>query len=192
MSVKKIANISILTLFIFGLVYLIHLKFYKKTNTSEIELNKIEDEVVHKSNIIKDVNYTTKDADGNEYIIKALQGEIDFENPNILYLTKVNATIYLKNSEDVTITSDFGKYNSNNFDTIFSKNVIINYQDNRIKGEYLDFSLNKNLMMISKNVVYNNLENILKADVVEMDLKTKNIKIFMYEKNEKVNIKSIK
>ena len=35
-----------------------------------------------------------------------------------------------------------------------------------------------------------NLENILKADVVEINLKTKDSKIFMYEKNKKVNIKS--
>ena len=32
-----------------------------------------------------------------------------------------------------------GKYNSENFDTIFSKNVIINYLDNKITGEYLRF-----------------------------------------------------
>ena len=29
------------------------------------------------------------------------------------------------------------KYNSDNFDTIFTKNVIINYLDNKINGEYL-------------------------------------------------------
>ena len=43
-------------------------------------------------------------------------------------------------------------------------------------------------MMISKNVVYNNFNNILKADVVEIDIKSKDVKIFMYEKNKKVNI----
>jgi len=39
-------------------------------------------------------------------------------------------------------------------------------------------------------VVYTNLENVLKADVVEMNLKTKDTKIFMYKNNEKVNIKN--
>ena len=47
-------------------------------------------------------------------------------------------------------------------------------------------------MIISKNVIYTNLENILKADVVEINLKTKDSKIFMYEKNKKVNIQSKK
>ena len=51
--------------------------------------------------------------------------------------------IQLKDSDDINITSNFGRYNSNNFDTIFSKNVIINYLDNKIIGDYLDFSLEK-------------------------------------------------
>ena len=45
-------------------------------------------------------------------------------------------------------------------------------------------------MIISKNVVYNNPKNILEADVMEMDIKTKDTKIFMYEKEKKVNVKS--
>ena len=40
----------------------------------------------------------------------------------------------------VKITSDFGKYNSENYDTIFSTNVIITYSDYKITGEYLEFS----------------------------------------------------
>ena len=100
--------------------------------------------------------------------------------------------IQLKDSDDINITSNFGRYNSNNFDTIFSKNVIINYLDNKIIGDYLDFSLEKNLLMISKNIIYTNLENILRADALEMNIKTKDTKIFMYEKEKKVNIQSKK
>ena len=45
-------------------------------------------------------------------------------------------------------------------------------------------------MIITKDVTYSNLENILKADVIEMNLKTKDTKIFMYENEKKINIKS--
>ena len=45
-------------------------------------------------------------------------------------------------------------------------------------------------MKISKNVIYTNVENILRADVVEINIKTKDTKIFMHEKEKKVNIKS--
>ena len=102
----------------------------------------------------------------------------------------MSAIIKLADSDIINIKSNFGKYNTVNFDTIFSKNVLINYLDNIIKGEYLDFSISRNSMIISRNVVYSNLNNILKADVVSIDLKTKDTKIFMYNKKEKVNIKS--
>ena len=139
---------------------------------------------------MEDVSYSSKDAKGNEYIVNASKGEIDYDRPNIIYLTNVKAFIKLTNSNDVTINSDFGKYNTSNFDTIFSKNVEINYLDNRITGEYLDFSIGRNSMIISKKVVYTNLENILKADVIEINVTTKDTKIFMYKDNQKVNIKS--
>ena len=166
-----------------------YLKLFKKTESVKIELETSE-EAPYSSNIIKGVSYSTVDTDGNEYIITALQGEIDYSNPNILFLKTVKALIKLKNSENITITSNYGKYNSQNFDTIFSKNVIINYLDNNLTGEYLDFSLERNLMVVSKDVVYTTSENILKADVIEINITTKDSKIFMYEKEKKVNIKN--
>ena len=168
---------------------MIYSKYFQKVETTKID-PKITDQSTYNSNIIENVNYTTVDNDGNEYKINASKGEIDYSNSNILFLTNVNAIIKLKNSENITISSDYGKYNSENFDTIFSKNVIINYLKNKITGEYLDFSLERNSMIISKNVVYTNLENILKADAIEMNIKTKDTKIFMYENQKKVNIKS--
>ncbi len=192
MSKKKKIVIFFTVSFLTIILLILYFEYFKKAEKLEIikKQEKIED-IQTNSNIIKDVNYTTKDADGNEYIINALQGEIDYRNSNIIYLTNVNALIKLKNSEIVIIKSDFGKYNSENYDTIFSKNVKINYLDNKILGEYLDFSLIRNSMIISRNVIYSNLNNILKADVIEMDIKTKNTKIFMYENKKKVNIKSI-
>ena len=146
---------------------------------------------MYSSNKIKDVKYTTKDNDGNEYIITATDGEIDYSNTEIIYLTNITAIIKLINSDDILITSNYGKYNSENFDTIFSKNVIVNYSDNKITGEYLEFSLERNSLLISKKVVYTNLENVLKADAVEMNIESKDTKIFMHESKKKVNIKSL-
>ena len=160
---------------------MIYFKFIKVPKEIIYKKNENKD-TIYNSNIISDVNYTTKDSAGNEYIVNALQGEIDFSNTKILFLTDVNAVIKLKNAEIITIKSSFGKYNSDNFDTIFSKNVIIKYLDNIITSEYLDFSLNRNSMIISKDVIYNNSKNILRADVIELNIKTKDTKIFMHEK----------
>ena len=189
MSGKKIVKISLIIIFFLIVILFIYLKFSKKT---EIILQEPETQELknYTSNIIKDVNYTTKDIEGNEYSITALEGEIDYNNSNILFLTKVEAFIKLKNDEIITIQSDYGKYNSDNFDTIFSKNVIIEYLNNKINGGYLDFSLQRNSMIISKNVTYTNLNNTLEADVIELNIKTKDTKIFMHEKEKKVIIKS--
>ena len=160
-------------------------KHQKNQSISEIEENS------YTSNIIKNVNYSSKDSKGNEYVIDAEEGEIDYSNPNIIYLKNVKAVIILENSNNINITSNFGKYNTNNFDTIFSKNVRITYAENKINGEYLDFSIYRNSMIISKNVIYTNLENILKADVIDINIETKDTKIFMHDSKKKVNIKSI-
>ena len=189
MKKNKIVKIFFIFFITFA-IYLIYLKFFKVENKIVNNEQIIIKEEIYSSNIIENVNYSSKDADQNEYLITALQGEIDYTNPNIIYLTNVKAEIKLNNSDNIIIVSDFGKYNSDNFDTIFSKNVLISYLDNRINSEYLDFSMNRNTMVISKNVIFNNLKNILEADVIEMNIKTKDTKVFMYEKNKQVNIKS--
>ena len=189
MKKNKIVKIFFIFFIIFA-IFLIYLKFFKIENKIVKNEQIIVKEEIYSSNIIENVNYSTKDADQNEYLITALKGEIDYTNPNIIYLTNVRAEIKLNNSDNIVIVSDFGKYNSDNFDTIFSKNVLITYLDNKINSEYLDFSMNRNTMVISKNVIFNNLKNILEADVIEMNIKTKDTKVFMYEKNKQVNIKS--
>ena len=121
----------------------------------------------------------------------ANRGEIDLNNTDIIFLNDVKAFINLiEKNESIAVVSDFGKYNTVNYDTIFSQNVKIQYDNNAIIGDYLDFSMKKNLLIISKNVIYTNPNNILKADVIELDTITKNTKIFMYDSKDKVNLES--
>ena len=186
---KKIVKIFFIILILIIALYFIITKLFNKQE--EITFNPpLPNETINNSNLIENVSYTSNDAKGNEYLINAAKGEIDYSDPNILYLTNVQATIKLKNSEKLTIRSDFGKYNSDNFDTIFSKNVLVKYLDNEIRGEYLDLSINRNSMIISRKVVLKNIQNVLKADVIEMNLKTKDTKIFMYELEKKVSIQN--
>ncbi len=187
MKRKKLAIISI----ILPLILTISIFHYisKPKKNLVLEQEKIEEEI-YTSNIINDVKYSSKDIKGNSYIINASIGEIDYSKPNIVYLTNVRALIKLENSNEIKISSEFGRYNIDNFDTIFSKNVIVKYLDNRITSEYMDFSLERNSMIISKKVVYTNFKNILEADVVEININTKDTKIYRYNNSDKVNINS--
>ena len=198
MKKKIILGTSFIILFFSLLTF----QYFKSSNEKKIvEKKKIElvekenliidEEKIESSNIIEDVSYSAKDIKGNEYFLRANEGIIDQNESNFIFLKSVKAIINLKDLKLVEISSDFGKYNIKNYDTIFSKNVIISYLDNIITGDYLDFSLDKNLMMMSKNVVLKNKKSTLQADVVEVNIETKDIKIFMYEENKSVKIKSL-
>ena len=190
MNKKLTGLIIILILILFSLV--LYFKTSKENIKSQsqqtISTQTEENNNLSSSNIIENVEYSSKDTAGNEYIIKASEGEIDIDNNNIIFLKKVSAAINLKNSNKILIFADFGKYNINNFDTIFSKNIVITYLDKKITSEYLDFSIIRNSMLISKNVVYKDLENTLITDVIEINLKTKDTKFFMYNTKNKINI----
>ena len=188
---KKIVKLIFIILIFIAVSFFLWSKFFDNKERVKLKTKETEKETeVYSSNIIQDVKYSTRDADGNEYTITALEGDIDYSNSSILYLKKVVALIKLANSDYISIVSDFGRYNSENFDTIFSKNVIIDYLDNKISSEYVDFSLERNSMLISRKVVYTNLDKILNADVININIKTKDIKIFMYENQKRVNIKT--
>ena len=196
---RKIILVTIFIIFFFSFLVFFYFKsnynneLIKKRHQAEsIEKENVEkiDEIIESSNIIEDVSYSAKDTKGNEYFLKASEGTIDQSESDYIFLKSVNAIVNLKDYKIIEISSDFGKYNIKNYDTIFSKNVIIKYLDNKITGDYLDFSWEKNFMIISRDVILENSENSLQADVIEVNIKTRDIKIFMYEENKKINIQT--
>ena len=198
---KKIILSTSLLIFFFTFLIFFYTKSSNDKNLIEkekvvklVENEKIEilNEKIESLNIIEDVSYSAKDVRGNEYFLKAREGTIDQNESNFIFLKSVKAIIDLKDYKLIEISSDFGKYDINNYDTIFSKNVIITYLDNIITGDYLDFSWDKNLMLVSRDVILKNNKNSLQADVIEMDIEKRDIKIFMYEDSKKVNIRSFK
>jgi len=187
MNKKKILKIFLVLLFLVILLILFLRFFNENKKKEEINLDVNKQNIIE-SNLIKGISFFSKDKKGNEYILKAEEGEVDLSNNKIIYLKKITAQVVLNNSEDIIIVSDFGKYNIENYDTIFSKNVLIRYLDSRISSNYMEFSINKSLMTITKNVIYSNNDNLLKADAVEFNTDTKKVNIFMYDNSEKVKI----
>ena len=181
------------------IIILISLWFYLKYFTKNFEdvkkiqvIEKIDENQNSTSTYIDDINYVSTDTKGNKYQITAKQAEIKVENSNVMFLRDVEAFIYIKDSDKVKITSNFGKYNSKNYDTIFSENVILIYSGHKIIGKYLDFSFLNNLGTFTKNVVYNGEKTNLFADKIEMNLTNKDAKIFMNDTGKKVLIKGTK
>ena len=181
------------------LIFLISLSFYLKYfgNDSKVEkVNPIErkNEINQNSSstFINDINYVSSDKRGNRYQITAELAEIKSENYSEMFLTNVIAHVFIKNSDPIKITSNFGIYDSRNYDTIFSKNVIIIHPGHKITGERMDFSFINNLGTISKDVIYNGDKTNLFADKIEINLTTKDTKIFMNDSDKKILIKGNK
>ena len=185
-----VKKIIILIIFIVSLILIYFYLDRSNNQTQDTKEEILEDSDVYNSNIIKNVNYSSKDLNGNQYVINADEGEIDLLDPNVIYLKNVKGLIKLTNGNKISISSKYGKYNIDNYDTIFNLEVNVDYLDNNIIGQYLDVSINRNTLIMSKNVIYTNLKNILRADVIEMNIQTKDTKIFMYDTKKKVNIKS--
>jgi LPS export ABC transporter protein LptC len=181
------------------IIILISLWFYLKYFTKNFEdvkktqvIEKIDENQNSTSTYIDDINYVSTDAKGNKYQITAKQAEIKIENADIMFLTDVVAFIFIKDSDTVKITSNFGKYNTKNSDTIFSENVIVVYPGHKITGEYLDFSFLTNLAVFNTNVIYTGDKTNGFADKIEINLITKDTKIFMSDTGKKVLIEGTK
>ena len=180
-------------------IILISLWFYLKYFTENFKdvkktlaIEKVDENQNSTSTYINDINYTSTDIRGNEYQIIAKLAEIKIENADLMFLTDVIAFVFIKDKDTVKITSNFGKYNTNNYDTIFSENVIVIYPGHKVTGEYLDFSFLTNLGVFTTNVIYTGEKTNLFADKMEMNLTTKDTKIFMNDAGKKVLIEGTK
>ena len=176
-------------------IIIISLWFYLKYFTENFKdvketlaIEKIDENQNSTSTFINDINYVSKDFRGNEYQITAKLAENKIENSDLMFLSDVVAFVFIKDKDTVKITSNFGKYNTKNYDTIFSKNVIVVYPGHKVTGEYLDFSFLSNLGTFTENVVYTGEKINLFADKIEMNLITKDTKIFMNDNRKKVLI----
>lgn len=181
------------------IIILISLWFYLKYFTENLKdvketlaIEKVDENQNSTSTYINDINYISTDVRGNKYQITAKLAEIKIENPDLMFLSDVVAFVFIKDKDTVKITSNFGKYNTNNYDTIFSENVIVIYPGHKVTGEYLDFSFLTNLGVFTTNVIYTGEKTNLFADKMEMNLTTKDTKIFMNDTGKKVLIEGTK
>ena len=138
------------------------------------------------NNLIKNLRYSSKDNLGNEYVIESKYSELNLDNIDSISMKDVSAKIIMISSKPIYVTSDFAKYNNENYETTFTDNVLIVYLDNKIRCEKFYISIENNFANVTDNVIYENSKGKLIADTIEIDLITKNSKIFMNDKNKKV------
>ena len=190
---KKILIQFLLLTTIFIIIFsTFFLYFNKKKNLKVSNLPIIKEKELliddETGTLIKDINYSFSDSSGNYYELLSDVGKVDINNSDKIFMTNVVATIYLVDSSPVKITSKYANYNKINHETSFFENVKVTHLIHKATSENLDISFNDNLASMYNNIVYNKPGTNLKADRLEIDLITKNSKIFMDNKTEKIKI----
>ena len=138
---------------------------------------------------MKDIVYYSKYLNDNNYVIKAEFAEFSEDNSSLMLLTNVKGVLYLEDSETIEITSKRASYNSIGYNTNFYQNVLITFKDHQINSDNFDLFFDKKISTIYNNIIYKNLNTLLLADKIDIDLITKNSKIYMLDKSKKIKIK---
>ena len=188
MNKKIIIQITLFFFFLIIVFFFYYKYFFLKKE--RIILTNFEQNpkiIESENNLIKNLEYLSADKNGNKYLIKSEYGEISGDDDNIILMTNVTAQIDLFEKDIVFLSSDFAKYNTLDFETNFNKNVILKYTGHEISSENLDLSFEENFVWVYNNIIYKSSSNKLFADKVEIDLLTKDSRIFMYD-NKKLRV----
>ena len=190
MSKKTYIQLLLILLFIFISLFLFF-KYFKSSGFQNFNKTNLEQTTTTGESLIEDLKYLSTDKKGNKYEIEAKKGNIDKNNPDIIYLENVSAIILLQNSDLILIKSNFAKYNIKNFDTLFNDSILVNYGEHVLKSGFLDLSFENNLVSLYDNVRYISGISSLKADKAEIDILNKKTKIFMENPDKKVVINNL-
>ena len=188
-----------LQLFLLVLVLVISFLFFKiyfvdnKKNVNNIKIEKDKMDISNQENVnlISNIKYTSEDKDGNTYQIISKYAKIKDDQLDLVFMQDVVGTIKLNNSSPIIISSDRAIYNKITYDTNFYINVLLTNNEHNITSDQLDLFFEKNLATVTNNITYKNLNTTLQADKIEIDLITKNSKIFMNNKTKKVKVITI-
>ena len=170
-----------LALFISSIFYF---KYFHKKNISKIVNEgekKIDKNDITIGNTVKDILYESIDSEGNNYVINSDFGTFSDKNQEEILMTNVTATIIFKNGNQVDLKSKRAKYNTINSNTNFFDNVYLKFLNHSINSDNIDVLFTDSKLEAYNNLVYRNSDINLVADKVELDLLTKNSKIFMFD-----------
>ena len=190
MSTKTYIQLFLISIFIL-ISFFLFFKYFQKSSFQSSTKTNLEQANTTGESLIEDLKYLSTDKKGNKYEIEAKKGNIDKNNPDIIYLENVRAIILLQNSDLISIKSNFAKYNIKNFDTLFNDSILVNYGEHVLRSGFLDLSFENNLVSLYDNVRYISGISSLKADKAEIDILNKKTKIFMEDSSKKVQIKNI-
>jgi lipopolysaccharide assembly outer membrane protein LptD (OstA) len=88
----------------------------------------------------------------------------------------------------IEIRSNTARFNTISNNINFFGDVKVRYLNNLIFANKLDFNYKNNNIKIHENVIYKGNYGSVQADNMEINLTTKNLKLFMNNENDRVKI----
>ena len=159
----------------------------KNNQTKKQPLKNIEN-FSEDNNLIRGIEYKSKDTSGNIYKIIAENGKNDLIDSDLIYLSVVNANIKLNNSKEIEILSDFAQYNNLNNYTKFFDNVILKFENNKITCNKIVLDFNEGFAYLSDNIIFKNFESKMFLDKITIDLKNQTTSMSMLKNSDKIMI----
>ena len=188
---KKIFQLSLFFLLLFLIIafYFAFLQTNKDVEQTKIGEKDNNNSLENKNNLIKNLKYNVNFENNTQYTITADLSELRYEN-DVEFVDMQNVVAIFSDEKNIPlkITSNQALYNNSNYNSNFSENVKVEYLDNVVLSDKLDINFDENIIKIYENVVYEGLQGTIKADNVVLNLITKNMKIFMQTKGEKVEV----
>jgi len=175
----------LIQIFLVTLVLVILIFIYQKYFKTELNNSAIinEEEIIKTENNLINIEYESIDREGRRYIITAETGNFKKENSELIFMTNVNAKIFLLDGSVIYVSSLNAEYNTLVYNTKFYKEVKMKFLEHHIFCENLNIFFNKNLIEAFNNLNYKNLDIIMLADKIEINLLTKNSKIYNFDEN---------
>ena len=179
---RKETSIQIfLTILVLIILISVYQKYFKK------EFNKnaavIKEESTNEENNLINIVYESIDKEGRKYIITAETGNFKEEEPDLIYMTTVEAKIFLLDGSVIYIDSLNAEYNTMSYDTKFYNEIKLNFLEHNIFCNNLNIFFKDNLIEAFNDLNYKNLDIIMFADKIEIDLLTNNSKIYNFNEN---------
>ena len=134
----------------------------------------------------------------NYFLIDIKTGKEEIKNivksndQNLINLQIVNAKIKFDKKNEIIVTSQEAIYNNVTYDTKFSGDVLITFENQLVTCDFMEAKLSENIAIISGNIFYKNYSSEIFADKIEFNLLDRSSKISMFNKNEKIKINYIK
>ena len=174
-------------IFLILLILLIILITYQKYFKKDLSINKsaVEEKItIKEGNLLNNITYESIDNEGRKYIIESETGSFDENKSELIFMTNVSAKIILLDKSTIYINSNKAEYNNITYDTKFNEEVNLEYLEHSMFCNNLNVFFKDNLLEAYNDLTYENQDIVMFADKIEMDLLTKNSKIFKFDENK--------